>query len=88
MKIGSSIFLIALGAILALAIPDAFDFVDLAMVGYILIAAGAVGLILTLVLQGRKRNVITESRSAVDPASGEAVTRRETIADTPNDPLV
>lgn len=89
MRIGSSIFLIALGAILALAIPDVLDFVDLAMVGYILIASGVVGLLLTVILQGKKRNRVTESRSAVDPGTGESVVRNETIEDgSPRSPLL
>ena len=46
MRIGSSIFLIALGAILAWAItPGLIPNVDQTMIGYILMAVGVIGLI-------------------------------------------
>lgn len=56
MQIGSSLFLLAAGAILAFAVQDAVNGVDLTMVGYILIAVGALGLIVSLVLSGRSRD--------------------------------
>jgi hypothetical protein len=79
MRIGSSIFLIALGAILAFAIQAQVSFVDITLVGYILMAVGVVGLIASLLLAApRRQNRVSESRSLVDPATGETVTRRET----------
>ena len=78
MRIGSSIFLIALGAILAFAIQIQVDFVDLALVGYILMGVGVIGLIASLVLAAPKRQArVSESRSVVDPNTGETITRRE-----------
>lgn len=56
MQIGSSLFLLAAGAILAFAVQDSINGVDLTMVGYILIAVGALGLIVSLVLSGRSRD--------------------------------
>ncbi|KQO38947.1 MULTISPECIES: DUF6458 family protein [unclassified Aeromicrobium] len=56
MQIGSSLFLLAAGAILAFAVQDAVNGVDLTMVGYILIAVGALGLIVSLILSGRSRD--------------------------------
>lgn len=53
MRIGTSIVLIALGAILAFAVRDSIDAVNLIMVGYILLAVGALGLIITLILSGQ-----------------------------------
>ena len=51
MRIGSSIFLIALGAILAWAItPGLIPNVDLTLIGYILMAVGVIGLIASLVI--------------------------------------
>jgi predicted tellurium resistance membrane protein TerC len=41
MGIGTSIFLIAVGAILRYAVKDSFDAIDLQVVGLILIVAGA-----------------------------------------------
>jgi low affinity Fe/Cu permease len=79
MRIGSSIFLIALGAILAWAIsPGLIPNVDQAMIGYILMAVGVIGLIASLILAspGRSRRV-SESRSMVDPNTGERITRNE-----------
>jgi Domain of unknown function (DUF6458) len=79
MRIGSSIFLIALGAILAWAIaPGLIPNVDQAMVGYILMAVGVIGLIASLVMAspGRSRRV-SETRSVVDPNTGETITRAE-----------
>ncbi|HEY8296042.1 MAG TPA: DUF6458 family protein, partial [Micrococcaceae bacterium] len=56
MRIGSSIFLIAVGAILAFAIsPDLVSFIDLRLVGYILIIVGVLGLIISLVMAAPSR---------------------------------
>ena len=48
MGIGTSIFLIALGAILRYAVSDAIEGVDLAVVGLILMIAGVIGLLVSL----------------------------------------
>ncbi|MDQ0870713.1 low affinity Fe/Cu permease [Arthrobacter sp. V1I9] len=81
MRIGSSIFLIALGTILAWAVaPGLIPFVDQVLVGYILIAVGVIGLIASLMLAspGRSRSRrISETRSVVDPNTGERITRNE-----------
>ncbi len=55
MQIGGSLFLLAVGAILAFAVRDSVDAVDLTMVGYILIAVGALGLIISLIVNGQRR---------------------------------
>lgn len=47
MRIGVSVVLIVLGAILAFALGDAVPFVNLIVIGFILIAAGLVGLLFT-----------------------------------------
>jgi len=55
MGIGTGIFLIVVGAILAFAIaPDTWEVVNLNIVGYICIVAGVLALILGLV-QNRQR---------------------------------
>ena len=79
MRIGSSIFLIAIGAILAWAItPGLIPYVDQTLIGYILMAVGVIGLIASLVLAspGRTRRV-SETRTVVDPNTGERIVRNE-----------
>ena len=58
MGIGTSIFLLAIGAILAFAVTDAISGVDLTTVGYILMAAGALGLIISMAVMGRARRTV------------------------------
>ena len=48
MTIGSSIFLIAVGAILRYAVTDSISGIDLTTVGLILMIAGAAGLLIGL----------------------------------------
>jgi transcriptional/translational regulatory protein YebC/TACO1 len=55
MGYGLGIFLLALGLILAFAVRDAIDGVDLTMVGYILAAVGALAIVLTAVTANRAR---------------------------------
>ncbi|MEE2523569.1 DUF6458 family protein [Pseudarthrobacter sp. J75] len=80
MRIGSSIFLIALGAILAWAVtPGLIPYVDQTLIGYILMAVGVIGLIASLILAspGRRRRV-SETRTTDDPHTGERITRHDT----------
>ncbi|WP_062070392.1 DUF6458 family protein [Demequina sediminicola] len=56
MAIGSGIFLIAVGAILAFALNETVDAVNLVMVGWILMGAGAIGIIVSLIVNGQRRN--------------------------------
>ena len=79
MRIGSSIFLIAIGAILAWAVsPGLIPAVDQVLIGYILMVVGVIGLVASLLLAspGRTRRV-SESRSVIDPNTGERITRNE-----------
>ena len=85
MSIGLGIFLFVVGAILVFALNVSVDVINLDLVGYILMGAGAVITILGLVLATRKRSAVTTTRSAVDPASGEQVTRHENKANDIND---
>jgi hypothetical protein len=80
MGIGSSIFLLALGAILTFAVGNQVDFINLVIVGWILMGLGVVGLIASMVMFGpRKTRRVSESRSLVDPNTGETVVRNESI---------
>ncbi len=53
MFIGGSIALIAVGAILSFAVRDSVEAIDLVTTGYILMVAGALGLITSLVVNGQ-----------------------------------
>lgn len=65
MGIGFSIFLLAVGAILAFAVDATVAGLDIHVVGWVLMAAGAVGLALTMVvLTPRRRRTVTESAAA------------------------
>ncbi len=69
MTIGSSLFLIAVGAILRYAVEDKWKAVDIPTVGLILMIVGAVGFVLGLYL--------TFVRRRPDPTLGEpGVARR------------
>lgn len=76
MSLGAGIFLVVIGAILAYALNIQVDWIDLHLVGYILMVAGVVGIVIGLVLLTRRRRSVTTARTAVDPASGDRVTRR------------
>ncbi|MET0590234.1 MAG: DUF6458 family protein [Naasia sp.] len=75
MSLGAGIFLLALGAILAFAVDVQVPGVDLTIVGYILMVAGAVGIILGIALIARKRQSVATTQTSVDPASGSRVQR-------------
>ena len=65
MYFGGSIALIAIGAILSFAVQDSISGVDLPVVGYICMAAGALGIVLSLVANGRRDRVV--ARDDVPP---------------------
>lgn len=56
MALGSGIFLLVVGAVLAFAVRDNVESVDMAMIGYIAMIAGGLAIILSLILnaQGSK----------------------------------
>ena len=85
MSLGTGIVLFVIGAILAFALNIQVSWVDLHLVGYILMIAGAVGIILGIILLTRRRQSVATSRTVVDPVNGERVSRRTTDSD---DPLV
>ncbi len=64
MGIGGGIFLIVVGAILAFAVSDAVSGVDLAMIGYICMAAGVLTLIIALVVNAQRTN--TSHREVIE----------------------
>ena len=85
MGIRSGIALFVIGAVLAFAVNiDLGGVVNLPLIGYILMGAGVVVFLISLVLTLRRRQSTSTTRSAVDPASGERVTR----STRDSDPLV
>jgi hypothetical protein len=78
MGYGLGIFLLALGLILALAVQDAVNGIDLTMVGWILAAVGLLAIILTAITLNRSRGAA--SRSTVTHSDGTQSVR-ETRSD-------
>jgi Domain of unknown function (DUF6458) len=58
MGIGVSVFLIAVGAIITFALDLRVSGVNLDIVGWILMAAGALGLVVTLIIWGNRRTEV------------------------------
>jgi hypothetical protein len=82
MSLGAGIFLLAVGAILAFAVNFDTPGIDLHTIGYILMAAGALGIILGIVLIARKRSSVSTTRTGVDPTTGDRVQRSVRSDDT------
>ena len=72
MGIGASVFLLAIGAILAFAVDYNLNGVDINVIGWILMAAGVIGLFATTLIFGRRDRVVT---SASAPVTEERVVR-------------
>jgi Domain of unknown function (DUF6458) len=75
-SIGLGIFLFVVGAILTFAVNVSLDWINLDLVGSLLMGAGVVVTIIGLVLLGRSRKAVTTERT-VTPA-GETVAERST----------
>jgi hypothetical protein len=74
-RLGTAIVLLALGAILTFAVQFRVNGVDLGVVGWILMAVGALGVVLELVLWApRRRRVVTTNEPY-------AATGRTTVED-------
>lgn len=81
MSLGLGIFLLVVGAIMVFALNVTVEWMDIELVGYILMGAGAIIMVIGIVLLTRKRSSLTTTRSAVDPASGEQVTSQKRSVD-------
>ncbi|MDO3700362.1 DUF6458 family protein [Micromonospora sp. C28SCA-DRY-2] len=79
MGIGTSIFLIAVGAILTFALDASVGGINLDVVGWILMAAGVLGLIMTTLIWGRRRQVVSTTEP-VEPVEYRRVEERRDIA--------
>jgi hypothetical protein len=75
MGIGASVFMVALGAIITFAFNVRVGWLDLDVVGWVLMAAGAFGLIFTLLSFNRRRTVVT--RQAPDGRVYDQVERTD-----------
>ena len=74
MYIGLGIFLIVVGAILTFALNASVDAVNLGMIGWICMAAGALAIVLSLVVTRRATAGYSARRvSHTDPATGSRV---------------
>ncbi len=74
MGIGASIFLIALGAILAFALNVDLGGIDMNVIGWILMIVGVLGLIMTTLIWGRRRTVVAPA-----PVDEREVVTREPV---------
>jgi Domain of unknown function (DUF6458) len=81
MRLGTAIVLLALGAILTFALNVSVSGVNLDVVGWILMAAGALGIVLELAVWGpRSRRTVTRTDAYAAPA--DAPVRRSTTEET------
>jgi hypothetical protein len=78
MRIGTSLFLLALGAILAFAVTDSISGIELTTVGWILIGVGALGLVLSLLYENMWRDRATATPAV--PVARERVVERDPYA--------
>ncbi len=67
MSLGAGIFLLAVGAILAFAVNVEVPGIDLTVVGYILMAAGVLGLLISMMVLNRapRDRVVTRERDVL-----------------------
>jgi hypothetical protein len=72
-RIGASLFLIALGAILKWAVTDHVNGLNLATLGMILMVVGAIGLVLSLVLLSVRRRTDVIHEGGVGYVDGRGV---------------
>jgi hypothetical protein len=81
MRIGGSILLIVVGAILTFALNIRVGWLNLDLIGWIMMAAGLLGLIITTWIRGdRRRTVVTQA-----PTGYRRVEERDDI--DPSDPV-
>ena len=76
MGYGLGVFLTALGLILALAVQDMIDAIDLTLIGWILVLAGVLVLVLTAVQANARRSHTTHATTT--HADGTQTTEQRT----------
>ena len=84
MSIGTGVVRFVIGAILVFALNfDLGGVVNIDVIGYILMVAGAIVFVIGLVALFRRRSAVTTSTTGADPVSGARVTKNVTEADGP-----
>lgn len=81
MSIGTGVVLFVIGAILTFALNFQTGFIDLDLVGYILMGAGVIVFAIGMVFLFRRRQAVTTSRTGTDAVTGERVQQRVTEVD-------
>ena len=82
MGIGSGIVLFVIGAIVAFALNFTVHAVNLHLIGSLLMGAGVLVFLISLVSVFKKRSSSTSIRTSVDPARGEKIVEQENKSDT------
>ncbi len=77
MYIGLGIVLVVIGAILSFALNVDIPGIDDDTLGFILMAAGLVAILLSFAMRGRTRGYSATRTSHVDPATGQRVDRTD-----------
>jgi len=80
MGYGLGVFLLALGLILAFAVQDALEGINLTLTGYILAGAGVLVIVLTAAHRGRRHTTVQRTSHA---DGSETVAERRTHQDPP-----
>lgn len=84
MGIGAAIFMIAAGAIITFALDLRVGWLDLDAVGWVLMVAGAIGLVITMsMFSRRRREVVTSAPVTERRVVEEPRTRVEYDSDRP-----
>ena len=84
MSIGTGIVLFVIGAILVFALDfDLGGVVNIDVIGYILMAAGAIVFLIGLVAMFRRRSAVSTTAVGADPVTGQRVERNVTEVDGP-----
>ncbi|EON23249.1 MULTISPECIES: DUF6458 family protein [Nocardioides] len=87
MGYGLGVFLLAIGLILAFAVRDMIEAVDLTVVGYILCLAGILVIALTAIQTNTRRRATTTA-TTTDAHGRQATTERRTETDPPPPPAI
>ena len=86
MSIGTGIVLFVIGAVLVFALNLEVTWINIDMVGYLLMGAGFIVFLVGIILMTRRRQSVTTVQSGVDPATGTSVQERRTSV-TPDETL-
>lgn len=82
MGIGSGIFLFVVGAIVAFALNFNVSSVNMHLIGSLLMGAGVLIFLISLVAEFKKRSSNVTTRTSVDSARGEKVVEQEKKSDS------